>query len=91
MSKQVLSQLQNIWLNEHDIIQKVKKTIKLIRINTNNLSILKYLYKNYHLYPKEFLIYLFMTMEENAITEIHIINGKEYSNSDLLFFIQTNY
>ena len=89
MSKKIVLEIQNIWQNESDIIVKVKRTLKQLRC-TDNLTILKYLYKNYNYYPIDFIVYLLMTMEENAITGIHIVNGLEYSNSDLLFHVTTS-
>lgn len=88
MTRKILSELNNIYLNNDDVVQKVIQTVRYIKKNSDNLTILKYLYKNYKSYDLAFLTYLLMTMEENAITGIHYVNGKEYSNSGLYVIVK---
>lgn len=70
-----------------DCVQRVIQTVRYIKKSSDNLEILKYLYRHYNEYCKEFLKYLLMTMEENAITGIHSYRGKEMSNTNLYFLI----
>ena len=88
MSKKILDDLYEVYsIYSQDIVTRVIITVQYIKRNTNNFTILKYLYKNHSKYDLEFIKYLLMTMEESAITGIHIYKGKEYSNSNLIFRI----
>lgn len=86
-NKSNMNDLYSLYKIE-DPVQKVIQTVRYVKKNSDNITILKYLYRHFDEYDKEFLLYLLMTMEENAITGIHKFRGKEMSNTNLYMLIR---